>query len=684
MGCATIPSGQAATDKVHFSGNQELSDDELKERLATQETSKFLGVVQGVFFDYRIFNRFVLQSDLQRVERIYRARGFYQARARAGRIFYVERDHVRVVIEVEEGPPITLRKLEMRGVDDLDLKSREKLALAVKPHVEEKVRFDEEQFEKAEKSLLYELRSQGYAYAQVVRSAQVDVPSNYAEATLEVKHFEKASYGAVTFRGLGDLPQKKVSRALMIEPGDTYSQRELDDAQQAVLALGVFSSVQIRPQLREEPSGDYVVPLLVEVEKSKLHTVTLGAGIQLDVIRTGFHGTAAWKSQNFFGGLRELELEGKPGVVLYPTRLPEFDPPTDLLPFFKLRAELKQPGFFEGRTNAFVRGEFEMYPLLLSSNIDLEAPVLGYQEQRGTVGLARAFGRHLFASPSYTLQNSIPFAYRGQLDADLHPVLISAIELFGRLDTRDSLLVPRGGFAFSSGLQFAGLGGDVKDLRIAPEVRGFLPLTRNKKWILAARVGAGVLFPQNYGSTLDYVDGGPPAGSDRATWVRDVQISFFRGFFAGGPNSNRGYALRGIGPHGVVPFYIPDLQGPNVPEVCATNPTSDSGRCILPIGGQTLWEFSLELRYPISDPLSGVAFCDTADVAPGKMTFRFDRPHLSCGLGARYGTPIGPLRFDVGYRIPGLQTLNDDSGEGLPPNFFGLPLALALSIGEAF
>ena len=36
-------------------------------------------------------------------------------------------------------------------------------------------------------------------------------------------------------------------------------------------------------------------------------------------------------------------------------------------------------------------------------------------------------------------------------------------------------------------------------------------------------------------------------------------------------------------------------------------------------------------------------------------TSGFDRPHLSCGAGARYDTPVGPIRLDIGYRIPGAQ-----------------------------
>jgi outer membrane protein insertion porin family/translocation and assembly module TamA len=66
----------------------------------------------------------------------------------------------------------------------------------------------------------------------------------------------------------------------------------------------------------------------------------------------------------------------------------------------------------------------------------------------------------------------------------------------------------------------------------------------------------------------------------------------------------------------------------------------------------SLWEASLELRYPIYDPL-GRVFCDAGDVSAQQVTLRFDYLHLSCGGGLRYDTPIGPIRVDIGVRIPG-------------------------------
>ena len=48
-------------------------------------------------------------------------------------------------------------------------------------------------------------------------------------------------------------------------------------------------------------------------------------------------------------------------------------------------------------------------------------------------------------------------------------------------------------------------------------------------------------------------------------------------------------------------------------------------------------------------------FVDASDVVREIATIRFTFPHLSPGLGLRYATPVGPVRLDVGYRVPYLQ-----------------------------
>jgi outer membrane protein insertion porin family/translocation and assembly module TamA len=166
---------------------------------------------------------------------------------------------------------------------------------------------------------------------------------------------------------------------------------------------------------------------------------------------------------------------------------------------------------------------------------------------------------------------------------------------------------------------------------------------------------------------------------DRADSVRDIQLMFLRGFFSGGNGSNRGYAARQIGPHGVVPFYNP---GQSVDLDC-----TEESSCDLPLGGFTLWEASLELRYALSGPLGVALFADTSDVSAKLANFRFGRPHLSVGPGLRYDTPIGPVRLDIGYRVPGLQAPAGAKDEGTPDDidiFGGVPIAISFGIGEAF
>jgi len=114
--------------------------------------------------------------------------------------------------------------------------------------------------------------------------------------------------------------------------------------------------------------------------------------------------------------------------------------------------------------------------------------------------------------------------------------------------------------------------------------------------------------------------------------------------------------------------------------------------CYRPLGGFTLWEASLELRFPLSGSLSGVAFADAGDVTRDVGHVRFNVPHLSVGPGLRYMTPVGPLRLDIGYRVPGAQHIGktlltqDEGGDDLG-NLFGiswLPVAINIAIGEAF
>ena len=415
------------------------------------------------------------------------------------------------------------------------------------------------------------------------------------------------------------------------------------------------------------------------------------------------HGVIGWEDHNFAGNLRDFEVTFKPGVVLYPLRLDNIVPPTRPLLEEKLQISFKQPSFLEARTEGFIKPEFNVYPILVPNYAKTD-PVIGYIEPKATVGLDRLIFRHLYVQVSHNVQVESPFPYIGNLDSRLSTILLSYPEILTTLDFTDSKLHPHAGIYLSNRFQVAGnvFGGTASDIKVQPEVRGYVPI--GKRITVAMRGSVGFIFPQNWGDFIrghlnDFNQNNAPAIT--AEDVKDLEIDLFRGFYGGGPTSNRGYPTRGIGAYTFVPFFNPASVASQVRagEACVDQVSGKGGgasttprvfrpdSCRTAVGGMSIWETSAELRILLTGPLSTATFCDAGDVSPAVADIRLTHPHLSCGAGVRYDTPVGPIRLDIGYRIPGLQSLDDDPLEATNAEvgtILGLPIAIAAGIGEAF
>lgn len=704
-GCKTIPPGKASVNQIVVRGADKVDADDVTDKIATAESPKFLGLFRGIVFEYSLLDRFVLQRDLARVEAFYRSKGYYDVHARAGRVHQLDGNHVRVEIVVDEGPAVVVHTTHVDGLDGLPPNVVAAAETAARDGLRVGKPFDEEEFKKTEGNVRRALSDNGFAYAKVKSDAAVDIVTHKADVVLTVTPGPKCTFGEIRIEGLGDLPEDKIRRTIDIDPGSPYSERLLDGAQQALLDLGVFAAVELAPDIPGTPAtpgaqagtkdeegkqgegpaspgangpapGPPVVPIRVKLEPSRLRTLRLGVGVEFDALKTDIHGIIGWESRNFFGNLRTFSVQFKPGLVFYPIRVNNLVAPTHLLPEERLRIEFKQPGLFEARTIGFIRPEFNVYPVLLNPDPPKDARVIGYGELRNGLGLERTIWK-FFGSLSYNAQIAYPFGYIGGRDPTLGLVIISYPELYTAFDFRDDKVHPRRGLFIANTLQVAGkiFGGDADDFKVQPEVRGYVPVT--KHIVFASRFSIGLLEPQNYG---DVVRARPRTFDPPTEAVtKDYQLTYFRGFFSGGPTSNRGYPLRGVGPYDVVPFLTPDIEQTKIDAECGT-------QCFSPTGGFTLWEASAELRINVSGPLSFATFCDASDVSPQTHDFRLSHPHLSCGGGGRYDTPAGPIRLDLGYRIPGMQVLGGLTPDEKAPSTFigGIPIAVSIGIGEAY
>jgi len=119
-------------------------------------------------------------------------------------------------------------------------------------------------------------------------------------------------------------------------------------------------------------------------------------------------------------------------------------------------------------------------------------------------------------------------------------------------------------------------------------------------------------------------------------------------FFSGGGTSLRGFPIDQAGPQRLVPF-CNVLEG----ESGCVNVT-------VPVGGKQLVILNSEVRFPlrIMKALGGVLFYDGGNVYRTINLHDFvDNYSNTVGLGLRYETPIGPVRFDLGRNlnpVPGL------------------------------
>ncbi|MBK9260173.1 MAG: BamA/TamA family outer membrane protein [Polyangiaceae bacterium] len=705
-------------EEVEILGNDAIPDAAIKERIATAESAHALGgVLQNIpvvglsdllTVEYEYFDPFVLERDLARVERYLRARGFYEARVTAGRVVRRPSDgRVRVEISVSEGAPVKIRRVNLMWKDWRMPEAAE----VSKPVTEAKnelvigARMEEEAYEKTKKALARAMTDRGFPYANVVGQVKVDLVAHTADVTYTLELGPRSKFGAIRIVGLGELPEGIIRKSLGFKEGDLFSTETLVDAERALGDFGIFGAIDIKPELSPpDKPPDPTIPVTITLQPSALRAVKLGVGAEAGA-RVEVHGSASWEDRNFLGGLRRFAIEARPGVVFYPSALFNLflAAPTQVLPEIRSRFELRQPGVIDAHTQAVLRGAVNIYrPLNIIStpapdSEEAKEPALGYREYSGTVGIERRFGgfQH-YLGQFFHVQVDDPFLYW----SDEHPpgfsrLLLMYLETSGNLDFRRDdrgnidRVSPRKGVFLGLNAQLAGvfMKSDVDDVRLRPDLRAYLPIA--PRVTLAFHLSGGFLIPQQniYEETLGILeqkakervgvdeDGdGMVDGTNlkldelRAT----LQKLQFRGFYSGGPTSNRGYIYNGVGLHSNVPLRRTGVA-----------PWS-------PTGGLTLWEATLELRLSFTENLGAVLFLDGSDVTSGVLDIRVDRPHLSGGIGVRYATPVGPVRVDVGARIPCAQVIGecDEVQIAYDAGRFGytggFPLVTTIAIGEAF
>jgi outer membrane protein insertion porin family len=595
-----------------------------------------------------------LESDVLRLRVFYHERGFRTAAVRADTVG-TERG-VRVVFRIAEGQPVRVTELAVDGAPEALNQRRLPLRVGAP--------FDVVAYEAGRDTLLTALRNRGYAHAQVLLGYEInrDRPLE-AQVRYEVVPGQPARFGEIHVTGTQEVSPELVRRMLTIRQGGVYDRSALLESQRNLYSLQIFRHAEVRADLDAEPGPG--VPVTVQVAEGNMRRVRVGGGVSN--VECG-NVDGRWASRNFMGNGRRFEVRGQVGnlfmdqcqeVPLLSTGYAPYDQLTGLV-----AADFTQPWLF-GLRNSLGVGLFaerRSVPEVFVRTATGGHVSVGRSLGPGT-GLTLAYRpewtRLGATGDLFFCVNFVACAYE-DVRVLSEPHWLSPVTLTFSTDRTDAPFTPSSGYLVRGDLEHAsrGTGSDFGYTRLIGE--GSLYVGETGEVILATRARGGIVWPH---------EGSVGSGS--------IRVNPQKRFFAGGPNSVRGFEQYRLGPTllgiDAVPWLVERHDG-STGRVdgagCSVEAVND-GSCDVsmlspglflrrPVGGEVLLEGNVELRFPLpftGGNLRGAAFVDAGQVwlTPGDVALR--DVALTPGLGLRYYSPVGPIRVDAGFDTQGVQQL---------------------------
>lgn len=609
----------------------------------------------GLVLTARTWSEFREAEDRRRIEAYYQQFGFFDVEvARPEEAFSPDRSRVALTYRVKENARFTIGEVHLSGPPG---EQTDKL-LGMIPFTTGEREIDLEKLRRVRHAMADHLRAEGHGHANVYSRGYVDRKKKLLHWYYFVDAGPKTTIASIAVKGNVKVSSEKIVARSGLAVGDLYREPARDTVVRDLLDTGSFASAFVRtdadtvfvpPGVAPDTGGELkdsqvdgggnLVPrklpkglnLTLHVVEAPSRTLRVRGGFEIDPARADATLAATAWLRNFFGSMHHLILEGRLGYGFLFDQEP--GQPQGLYGDALIRSV--HPGTLGriGDLRLSARLRTSLFPDAYLTELSAGPGA------RATLAKGVFFDADLLAVYGRSTNfSSFSGADRDRLalpgtDEMLYPELSGQI----RWDARDNPVEAKSGHYLGLTARFAPGEpiGTHRYLNVAPEARGFLPLTPSLS--LAGRAYAEWSF-LNDGA-------GVPLGAR---------------LFGGGA-----FGFRGVGRQALSPVIrsCPDLP-PGF--------TACSERLV---GGLSLFEASAEVRFlPPQKQYGLVLFGDFGGAGPAQNPFE-EGLSFAAGLGLRLRLWYLPVSVDVAYRA-----LSRGEAQGPDSN----PISAFARIGEAF
>ncbi len=611
---------RARIRQINIVGNESFEDEDILEEFELK-TPNWLSWYRQ---DDR-YSRESLQGDLEKLRSFYMDRGYANFEIESTQVAIApEKDDIFVTINVSEGEVYRIKEVKLAGtfvVPEEELRNY----LIVKPGTT----FSKKEITATQELIQNRLGLDGYAFAKVDPVPTPNEDEKTVSLTFFVDPGNRAYVRHIVFNGVTKINDEVLRREMRQLEGAWLSNAAVERSKQRLQRLPYIEKVE--SETKPVPGSADLVDVEFEIKEGP--SAQLGGGIGYSESQS-FILNGNYADSNFMGTGQRVAIDLNSGRFSKVYGISHTDPYTNI------DGVARTLSLTYRDVTQFVSASSDFSSKSLSLGIDYGYPITEFQGLR--IGLALQSSELLVGSGSAQQaidwvrsngnprETTIPEQDFGNgfivPASTIYTSQFNSVELVAgwSLDTRNRALFADRGMRHSLSLSYSLPGSDVEYFVANYDYLQYIPLWG--RWTMS--VGAEVGYGMDIGDTTAL----PP----------------FRNFFAGGPDTVRGYRESRLGPKDS--FGNP--YGGNMKVVARAElifPTPEKWRTSARISWfydlgnvfQTGNRYVFRGQDDLLNPGSGT---------PIEYGFKYDKLKHSTGLAVQWLAPLGIFRFS--YAVP--------------------------------